>query len=239
MAKLSTPALCLAALYRLVGTTTSDDALVENGESANDVAYLCLNHGMESAQRFMIACGMTERWRTRSQAITSWSGADSTDGGRYKDLSSLIASGKEFLRFSGKKYDAKQSSLTEANGERWGIEIDGDTDTVTGDYFYLKNEQLWLAKDSAVPATVYLDYQFRHPEFTSSVTLNFPVDAMGLVIAYGARFAMADGWFPRDNERAIERNVQLWEMEARMVARRSRGKRRQNPPRTLGRIFVP
>lgn len=237
MAYLDTAANCLKTFYRITGTTTSDDALVENSESADAVAYTCLTHGVESAQRFMIACGMTERWRTRSQAITSWSGADATDGGRYKATSGWIASGKEFMRFAGQKMNARQSSLCEANGERWGVEIDADNDALTGDYYYIKNDALWLCRGAAVPATVYVEYQYRHPEFTSSVTIDFPSDARGLVIAYAARFGSAEGWYPRADDTAIEKNVQYWEMEARKVARRSRGPRKQTPPPFVGTRF--
>lgn len=234
MAYLDTAANCLKAFYRLVGTTSSDDALVENSEAADAVAYTCLTHGVETAQRFMIACGMTDRWRTRSQAITSWSGADATDGGRYKDMSSWIATSKSFLRLSGKKMDAAASSMMEANGERWGVEIDADNDYLTGDFFYLKNEQLWIARDAQVPTTVYVDYQYKHPEFTSSVTIDFPAEARGLFIAYAAQHGSAESWFPLADDSRIQKNVEFWERQARAVARRSRGPRTQNAPRTTG-----
>lgn len=237
MAYLDTAANCLTALYRLVGTVSSDDALVENSESADQVAYTCLTHGFEEAQQFMIGCGMSERWRTRGTAITSWSGADATDGGRYKALSSVIASSKEFLRFAGKKYDAVQSSLVTANGERWGVEIDADNDALTGDFYYLKNEELWLCRGAAVPATIYAEYQFRHPEFTSSVTINFPADARGLGIAYAALHGMAEGWYPRADDTAITKNVEFWEKKSRKIARRSRGPRTQTPPTVIGTRF--
>lgn len=239
MAYLSSAADCLKAFYRLVGTVSSDDALVENSESVDQVAYTCLTHGFEAAQRFMIACGMSERWRTRGTAITAWSGADSTDGGRYKALSSVISAGKEFLRLSGKKYDANQSSLMTADGERWGVEIDADKDAVTGDYYYLKNEELWLCRNAAPPATLYADYQFRHPEFTSSVTINFPSEARGLGIGYAAQHANAEAWFPLSVEAVakIGQNVKFWEQQARIVARRSRGQRTQSAPRVVGTRF--
>ncbi len=235
MADLNTVAEWLKAFYRLVGSNTTDTAMQENGESADEVAYTCLNTGVQQAQSFMIGCGMTNRWRKRSTAITSWSGADSTDGGRYKDLSGIAS---DFLRFSGKPNDASRSSLTEANGARWGIEIDADFDILTGDVFYLKNEQLWIGQGASPPATIYIDYQFRHPEITSAVTLNFPSDAAGLVIAYAGRHAMAEGWFPRaDGVEKIRENAEYWERLARQVARRTRQKRKQDAPRTIGTRF--
>lgn len=230
MADLSTVAELLRLFYRLSGTTTSDDGLTENSEAADEVAYTCLNFGMQEAQRFMIGCGMTERWRKRNTAWTTWTGTDAADGGRYNTLPT------DFLRLSGRPYDRMRSSLTEANGEKWGVEITDNEEFVRGNSYYLKNDQLWLTRNAAVPTTIYLDYQFKHPEMASGVTLNFPEDAMGLVAAYGVRKASMEGWFPSNPELA-ERNVMLWEKQARSVANRSRGQRKQTAPRVIGTRF--
>lgn len=224
MATLSSVALILKAFYRLVGTTTSDAALVEQGESADDVAYLCLNHGTEAAQRFMISCGMVERWRKRS-SVLSWSGSDAADGGRYSTLPT------DFLRFS---MSGEQSSLMTANGERWGQEITADYDAMQGNFYYLKNDQLWIAVGASPPGSLYLDYQFRHPDFTSGVTINFPAEARGLCVAYAAQVALADAWFPDINEARVLRNVAFWEREARKISRRSRAPRTMTAPRVVG-----
>jgi hypothetical protein len=234
MSRLSTEAEVRAAFYRLVGTTSTDDTLSENAEAANLVADMCLTHGFERAQMFMIGCGMTERWRARSSAITSWSGADSTDGGRYKALSDITT---DFLRFSGKKMDPRYSSLMAANGDRWGVEIDADYDVLTGNVFYLKNEQLWIGVGSVPYTTLYLDYQFRHPEFTTGVTINFPGGAIGLCVAYAALHGSTENWYPRSDNSKIAENVDYWEKQARMVARRSRGQRKQSAPKTVGTRF--
>lgn len=234
MSRLNTETEIRAAFYRMVGTVTTDDTLQENSEAANAVADLCITHGIERAQLFMIGCGMTERWRRRSSAITSWDGSDAADGGRYKALSDITT---DFLRFSGKKMDQRFSSLMAANGDRWGTEIDADYDMLTGNVFYLKNEQLWIGVQAAPPTTLYLDYQFRHPEFTTSVTLNFPAEAMGLCVAYGALQGSMENWYPRADNSKILENVDYWEKQARMVARRSRGQRKQSPPRVTGTRF--
>lgn len=224
MATLATAADCLRAFYRLVSTTTGDAALVENGEAANDVAYLCLNHGVESAQRFMIANGMSERWRKRSSVIT-WSGSDAADGGRYTALPS------DFLRLAT---GDRVSSLTQANGERWGQEITADQDTATGNAYYLKNDQVWLAKGAAPVAGLYLEYQYKHPEFTSAVTLDFPPAARPLLVAFAGWHAIAEGWYPAANDERISRNLTFWKQQARMVARRSRQPRKMTAPRVIG-----
>lgn len=231
MSRLNTEAELRAAFYRLVGTVSSDDTLSENAEAANLVADMCLNHGFERAQLFMIGCGMTERWRARSSAITSWSGSDAEDGGRYKALSDITT---DFLRFSGKKMDGSRSSLMNAKGDRWGVEIDADNDALTGNVFYLKNEQLWIGVGSAPVSPLYLDYQFRHPEFTTGVTINFPSGATGLCVAYAALLGSTENWYPRSDNSKILENVDYWEKQARMVARRSRGQRKQSAPRTVG-----
>lgn len=237
MASLSTVADCLQMFYRMVSTTTSDDALVENGEVADETAYLALTHGFEAAQRFMIARGMTERWRTRSQPIVTWTGTDAVDGGRYVVLSSVIAAGKPFLRFAGLPENSNQGSFVEASGARWGYEVGPDLEYIEGDVYFLRGEQLWIGRGATPPATLYLEYQYRHPEIVAAGTLDFPEDARGLAVAYAARFASMEGWFPRSDPDKLERNVQLWEDAARGVARRTRGPRRMTAPRVIGHRF--
>ena len=57
MAELTTVAQFVDAFYRLVGTDTGDQSLTEQGESADDVAYINLTKGCRSAQRWMIRMG--------------------------------------------------------------------------------------------------------------------------------------------------------------------------------------
>jgi hypothetical protein len=223
MANLNNAAACLKAFYRLVGTVSGDQGLRENGESADEVAYLSLNHGVEAAQRFMIANGMTERWLIRSSAL-SWSGSDAT-GGRWSALPA------DFLRFG--KTDRADSSLMEEDGRRWGAEVTADQNQILGNHYYLRNDRLWLTK-GASPPTLYLEYMYRHPEFTSSVTLDFPIEARALIIALAANHAMSEGWFPGLNESRIARNVEFWRGQARTVARRSRQPRKMTPPKVTG-----
>lgn len=227
MADLSTIATVIDRFYGMVGTTSSDDALVENGEAVDEVAYICLTQGFRRAQRFLVSHGMASRWRVRSSAL-SWSGADATDGGRYSTLPS------DFMMFSQRP---PRSSIVEANGEQWGQEVVAEHDNLTGDYYYLKNEQLWIAKNAEPPTACYLDYVFLHPEMAAATTMNFPLEVRPLCVAYAAQHGMAEGWFPRADGNAIERNVQLWEKDGALFARRSRAQRKQTAPKTVGTRF--
>lgn len=214
------------AWHRLTGTTSDDDALTENGEGATDVVDLCLTHGFWAAQRHLIANGMANRWRKRSAAL-SFSGSDTADGGRYTDLPD------DFLRLSG---DETRSSIVRANGDRWGTLITGENDSRRGSYYYLKNDQLWLARGADVPTTAYLDYQYRHPEITTGVALDFPLEVRMLGVAYGAEVGMAEGWFPYDEsgQAKITRAVTYWESQGRKTARESREPRRTKAGKVIG-----
>jgi hypothetical protein len=224
---LDTVAEYRAAWYRLVGTTSADAALAENSETTNAVCDLHLTHGIREAQQFLVSHGMSWRWKKRSSAITSWSGTDAADGGRYTSLPT------DFLRLDATD---SRSALVEADGTPWGTYVTLEYgQRQRGNLYYLKNGQLWLSKGAAPPASVYIDYVFAHPEFTGAVTLDFPVDAAGLAIAYAAEDALGSAWFPHaQNEARIIRNVEKWQRQASRVARRDRNPRRFRGPRVVG-----
>lgn len=204
------------AFYRLTGVTSSDAALTEQGESTDDVAYIFLTSGCRQAQRWMLDMGYGG-WRKRSPAL-SWSGADSTDGGRYASLPS------DFLKAYGNK---RVSCLVEPNGDRWGLEISRDEEFLQGDYFYFRGDELWLARTAQPPSTVYLDYHYQHPLWNASVTIDFPMEARPLIVAEAANEAKEENWFPLDAsaEVKIERYLMRSRDKARRIARRSKSPR--------------
>jgi hypothetical protein len=226
---LDTAARFVAAFYRVVGTTTSDTALTENGETANDVAYLCLTHGCWAAQNWLIDKGMSGRWRGRSTAI-AWSGTDATTGGKYWALPT------NFLRLSK---DQRTPCLVEANGDAWGTLVTEQDDQLRGNGYYLKDDKLWLLRTASPPTTLYMDYIERHAEFAAALAaFDFPVDARPLVVALAAEYGAMDGWFPRADSAAIEKSVRYWKAQARSVARQSRDPRTFRVAPNFGRYIV-
>ena len=221
MATLASIAGFRSALYRLLGTSATDQALIEHDNDTLENVYLALTHGCWAAQRYMISAGMAGRWRKRSTAITSWSGSDAADGGRYTALPT------DFLRLVGNR--SGRSALRQASGETWGTEVEETEDTLRGAVYYLKNDQLWLGRGASPPGTIYIDYHFRHPEFTSAIaSFDFPLDARGLIVAEAAGFLVNESWVPGGPEmdRKVEKNLAKWRTTARDIARRSREPRR-------------
>ena len=217
--ELSTPALVVAAWYRLVGSESADDALVAHGESADDVAYQALTRGCRNAQRTMLGFGYGG-WRVRSAAL-SFSGTDATTGGRYASLPS------DFLRAAGSR---RQSALEEANGDPWGQEVDDSK--VKGNGYYLQGDELWLTRNASPPSTLYLAYHYTHPVWSASVTIDFPVDARYLIVAEAANVAKEESWEVVGPEGAgkIERALMRAKEEARGVARLTKSPRQFKRP---------
>jgi hypothetical protein len=227
MADLAALADFRTAFYRKVGTVSSDDALVENGETAGAVADLCLTHGFRQAQRFLIAHGQAWRWIKRSSAIT-WLGSEAADGGRY------VALPTDFLMFAQRGRDDYESSLKEANGEGWGLETVLEQAFRSGNYYYLKNSQLWISRGANPPSTLYLEYVFQHPVFADAITVDFPLEVRELVVSYAAQHGANDSWYPRADTSAIDKSVSLWEKQGALYAKRSRNPRKQTAPRVHG-----
>lgn len=231
--ELSSVALIREAWYRLVGTTPDDAALTDLGEATDEVAYLALTRGSRVAQRWMLKMGYGG-WRQRSAALT-FSGTDDADGGRYVALPS------DFLRTAGRNRVSaghdRQSALRAANGTPWGVEIDETQDHYRGNYYYLRGEQLWLARTAQPPGTLYLDYHYTHPVWSSGTTIDFPVDARSLIVAEAANVAMEENWYPLDDagKQAILRAVRNAREEARDLVRQTKTPRRlQKAPRYGG-----
>ena len=213
------------AFYRLTGSKADADSLIEQGEAAGDVALLWLTHGCWAAQQILLDAGLAGWWRKRSAAIV-WLGSDATTGGRYWALPT------DFLRLSG---DRGRSSLVQANGDTWGRECDEKDDPVRGNAYYLRNAQLWLLRGAGPPATLYLDYVYRHAEWDSGIggiapaaQFDFPTDLRPLIVVCAAQQAWAESWIDLsdDQKHKTDDAVTYWTRQAQKIARRSRAARR-------------
>jgi hypothetical protein len=211
------------AFYRLVGTVEADTALVRRNEAVGEVAELCLTHGCRNAQRWMLRCGYGG-WRKRSAAL-SFSGADATDGGRFTELPT------DFLLAYGNQHPSR-SALVEASGARWGRETEPEQDHLEGNLYYIRGDELWLARKASVPTTLYLDYHYRHPAWDDDLAdedIVFPIEARPLIPAEAAYYGMSDNWLPGD--RALETKIAGRRAQARDDARHVAKRTRQ--PRTI------
>lgn len=207
--------------YRLLGTDKDDPELTRLGEASNEVADIYLTRGVRRAQRWMLDCGYWG-WKKRSAALT-WTGTDSADGGQSTTVPT------DFLRAAGNE---RESCLTEANGNRWGQQILPGERDLQGDYFYFQGDKLWLARTAAPPTTVYLEFFYRHPVWSASVTIDFPLEARGLIPAEAANLAKEENWLPGGPEMRvdIERAVSRARDEARHIARLTKEPRRMRRP---------
>lgn len=217
MSDLTSVALILRTFYRLVGSSSSDPSLVANGEAADEVAYGLLTRGCRNAQQWMLDNGYSG-WQVRSSAL-SWSGGDDTVGGRYSALPS------DFLRAFG---DKKVSALEEADGKRWGQQTEDENDWWEGDYWYLREEELWITKRAQPPSTLYLRYHHRHPVWSAGTTIDFPLLGRPLIPAEAAFLATGEEWFVGDAGQVMgARNAARDEVRRHM--------RRTHEPRQLKR----
>jgi hypothetical protein len=203
----------LQAWYRLVASVSGDQSLEEQDEATDEVGYINLTRGCRLAQRSMIRMGFGG-WRKRSSALV-FTGSDAADGGRFVALPS------DFLRAYGNQ---RRSALVEANGDRWGQQINEEDDHLKGDLYYIRGEELWVARTAKLPTTFFLDYHFKHPVWEANLDdgdIDFPLEARALIPAQAAYTAMHDNWLPggRELESKIERAVKLAEKEARYIVR--------------------
>lgn len=215
----------LRTFLRLVGVDADDDEWVRNGEAANEVAYTYLTIGLRAAQNWLIHNGL-KKWITRTPVL-SWSGSDAANGGTYVDLPS------DFLRANG---DDERSPLVEADGTRWGTLIEEEDKHWRGDFCYVANDQLWLAREAAPPSPVYLEYIERHDPWAASFTLDFPEVARCLIAPEAAVAAMDENWLPGGAE--MKAGIQSAMLRARgrvrPFVRRTRKPRQLRKPRRGG-----
>lgn len=227
MAVLTNLASMQRAFYRLTDTASDDDSLIEHDDSSLEAVNQFLQYGANDAQDYLMDCGLSDRWVKPHTAITSWSGSDSADGGRYVSLPS------DFFRLSG---DGMTSALRQADGTRWGQLMDfRDRFRVRGNRYWLQNEQLWIARGANPPASLLVDYHFRLPTLSSS-TVDFPTEDRPLIVAYAAERAMEDSWLPGgpEMEAKIRNKVRICEQRAFRRSRRSRAQRKLRPKPTIG-----
>ena len=226
--ELDTVAKVRYAWYRLMGSLPADYALQELGEGEDDVAYVYLTQGCRNAQLWMLDNGY-QGWRQRSDAL-SWTGSDATTGGRYDDLPS------DFLQLDGNR---DRSALVQANGDRWGPQIDSKDDNIKGNGFYILGEEIWLARSASPPSTLYMKYHYEHPAWTSTVTIDFPMNARSLIVAEAADSAMNENWFIGDNEEraAINRMLLKAQAKTRRFVRQTKQSRQWRKPQRLGGRF--
>lgn len=201
--------------FRLLGTEPDDPMLSELGEDANEVVESYLTEGTREAQLWMLAQGY-DGWRKRSSAL-AWSGSDDADGGTYSDLPS------DFLRAYG---DGRESALRQANGDTWGRQITPRDDIRVGNGYYFRGSQVWLTRRAQPATTLYLEYHYKHPDFTGLADgdIDFPVDARSLIPTYGAERAMEENWLPGGPElqAKVERALLKAQRLALQVARQSK-----------------
>jgi hypothetical protein len=202
---------------RLLGIKSSDQGLTEQGEAVDQIFLQSLNEGYRSCQLWLIENGFRERWRKRTAAIATWSGTDA-DGGRYVNLTTGSSpQAADFLRLDGNQTD--RSALVKANGDQWGVEVSPDEDWARGDYYYLKADQLWLARAASVPNPAYLRYYYAHPAITSATTtFDMPEQFRRLAVLEAAYSVMFEGWIPDAGQ--VQNNINNALQKAREDAKR-------------------
>ena len=227
MAVLTNLASLQRAFYRLTDTAADDDSLIEHDDSTLETVNQFLQYGLNDAQDYLMDCGLSDRWVSQATAITSWSGTESDDGGRYKARES------DFFRLAG---DDMTSALRKIDGTRWGNLVDfRDRFRVRGNRYWLQSTNLWIARGANPPASLIYDYHHRLPTLSSG-TVDFPSEDRPLIVAYAAERAMEDSWLPGgpEMEAKIRNKVRTCEQRAFRRSRRSRTQRKLRPKPTLG-----
>ena len=148
------------ALYRLTNTDDLDDAMLEHDATSLDGIYMALQEGVDDAQQYLVDSGLSDYWLTTS-ATLSFSGSDQ-DKNDALPTTDTASADKRFWRLYG---DHKWSSLRKANGERWGLEVPASARLrLRGNYYYLRNERLYLVRGASAPSDLVMDYIFRLPD---------------------------------------------------------------------------
>ena len=227
MAVLTNLASLQRAFYRITDTASDDDSLIEHDDSSLEAVNQFLQYGLNDAQDYLMDCGLSDRWVSQATAITSWSGTESDDGGRYKALES------DFFRLAG---DDMTSALRKIDRPRGGSRGDfRDRCRGRGNRYWLQGTNLWIARGANPPASLIYDYHHRLPTL-SSATVDFPSEDRPLIVAYAAERAMEDSWLPggQEMEAKIRNKVRTCEQRAFRRSRRSRTPRKLRPKPTLG-----
>ena len=130
------------AFSRLTATSPDNNAFTEFDNATGEALYQFLQYGLWDAQAWLIDAGLADRWVSVSSALT-WSGADSSDGGRYATLPS------DFLRAIG---DDHRSCLRVPGSSPWGQQVDlRDRFNSASNRYWLQDETIWITKGSTPP----------------------------------------------------------------------------------------
>jgi len=211
--ELDTVAKVVAAFYRLVGTESSDDALMANAEQVNEVAYTYLTRGSRNGQRWMLKAGWMG-WQ--KSAALSWV-LDSALGVYGADLPA------DFLRAFGTR---KMSALRRTGGAQWGVEVDGGIYDTTGSVYQLAGDRILLGRTAVPPGDLVLLYHYTHPKWENLADedIDFPVDARALIVAEAANVGKEEYWLTGgpEMEMKIERELTRAREEARDLCRQTK-----------------
>lgn len=208
--------------YALTGTSATDDSLEEYDSEADERVHRALHFGLWRAQRWMIDKGYADGWR----ASVSKASADfttETDGRRWCALPS------NFLRLAGDEHksalfdgqyrwgrlEPREELLRDYRGDRYAIRGLGD-----------HNPVLWLAREASLPASLTVEYHFRHATLDDDTdALDFPPDCTDLIPAYAAEWASTQAWLPGGDAMrgAIQQALSIAQRNALSVVRRDRG----------------
>jgi len=215
------------ALFRLVGTSDSDGAMTEQDSGTLEGIYQILQYGLWDAQEWLVENGLSTRWVKQSSTL-SWSGTESSDGGRYADLPS------DFMRLAG---DREHSALRRPNGKRWGQLIDfSERFDRYGNWYWLQNDRIWITRGASPHSDLIMDYHYRLPTLADGTTVDFPEADRALIVAFAAERARAEAWLPgsTDMDAKIVANLRFQQQQARKRARRAAGPRHYRMPSVRG-----
>jgi len=227
MSVLTDRASLARAFYRLTATSADSPALTEWDVSTLEALYQFLQYGAWDAQAWLIDGGLADRW-VSAYTLLSWSGTDSSDGGKYQALPS------DFLRLAGDDY--RSAIRNPATGLRWGKEVDfPDRWSVRGRHYWLQDENLWIARAAQTNGAKVLDYHHKLATLADGTTVDFPSEHRSLIVAYAADRAMGDSWLPggMEMQAKITANLKKLQREAHRRIRRTSGPRKmRNAQRT-------
>lgn len=219
------------AMYRLLSTDGSDKGLTENGESAEEVANYCIQHGIWNAQKFLIRIGFRE-WLKNTSALV-WDAA-AADGTRS------VALADDFLRLAG---DERRGALLDSKGRPWGGQINPRDKRRAGPRaFWIENGKIHLGRGASPPNGLYYEYHYKHAKLADDVeTLDFPEDWTPLIPGEAAFIGMHEGWYllDGDGEAKIAQNRAYWQGQAAPWFRQTQEPQKLRPPDVVGtHIFL-
>lgn len=227
--------------YRLTGTSAADGALSEHEANAGETLNRYIQYGLREAQSWYLNNVDPNRWLKTTSTLT-WSGAESTDGGRYYDLPA------DFLRLYAK---SDMSAIRQPSGERWGALIDPEVRHIRGNYYYVNSTyrsgdttatpRLWITRGAAPPSNAVLDYNYEHAEIQDDAeAIDFPPEDILLVGVYAAWLAAEDALLPGGDAMRARIDAKRVKLEKRIYlrGRRTREPRRRRPQRPVGRKWI-